>query len=236
MTHFPNSIAIVFVFEYKRENHTEYNNTSLLFQKRLKIPIPIYATFLLKRLSILIKFNMRRLYFFLFACFITTNSFCQTERKLSTFLLTQYNGTINDYTKGNNPWSIGLGLQAFYNNKTKLKPTIEFTADAYLEDDKLLRSDPDGSFPENGNDVRGMLNLMVGSSFHPTKDIYVSFVAGPSFINGNTFLGIKPSFGFFFSKNKMWMGKVSYINIFDRTALIKEDFSSFSVAIGRKLL
>ena len=149
--------------------------------------------------------------------------------------MTQYNKTLYDYTIGNNPWGIGLGLQTFLNNKTMFKPTIEFTGDIYLEDDKVLRSNPDGSFPQNDNDVRGMINLFVGSSFHPTKNIYLSLLGGPSFIGGQTLLGIKPSFGFYFSKTQKWTGKVSYINVFNRTQTTKEDFGSLSLAIGLKL-
>ncbi|WP_152270732.1 hypothetical protein [Agriterribacter humi] len=178
---------------------------------------------------------MRKFFVVLFTFFLVTQSFGQTQRKVSTFLLTQYNSTLYDYTKGNNPWGIGLGLQTFFNNKTKFKPTLELTGDVYLEDDKVLRSNPDGSFPENSNDVGGMVNLFVGSSFHPNQGIYLSFVAGPSFISGQTLFGIKPSFGFYFSKKQRWTGKVSYINVFNRTKIINEDFGSLSLAIGLKL-
>ena len=130
---------------------------------------------------------------------------------------------------------MGLGLQIFFNNKTKFKPTIELTGDVYLEDDKVFRSNPDGTFPENDNDVGGMVNLFAGSSFHPNKSIYLSLLAGPSFISGQIVLGIKTSFGFYFSKTQKWTGKVSYINVFNRTGIINEDFGSLSLAIGVKL-
>ena len=168
-------------------------------------------------------------------CFILTQTFGQTQRKVSTYLLTQYNNTLYDRTKGNNPWGVGLGLQTFFNNRTKFKPTIELTGDIYLEDDKVLRLNPDGTVPANYNDVRGMVNLFVGTSFNPSKNIYISFVAGPSFISGQTMLGIKPSFGFYFSKSQKWTGKVSYINIFNRDKTTKEDFGSLSLAVGLKL-
>lgn len=168
-------------------------------------------------------------------CFILTVGFAQTQRKVSTYLLTQYNNTLYDYTSGNNPWGVGLGLQTFFNNKSKFKPTIELTADIYLEDDKVLRLDPDGSIPVDYNDVRGMINLFVGSSFHPTQRVYISFVAGPSFINGRTLIGIKPSLGFYFSKSQKWTGKISYINIFNRDKITKEDFGSLSLSVGLKL-
>ena len=164
--------------------------------------------------------------------FIFTLSFGQAQRKVTTYLLTQYNKTIYDRTSGNNPWGVGLGLQTFFNNKTKFKPTIELTGDIYLEDDKVLRLDPDGTIPTTSNDVRGMVNLFFGSSFHPTQNIYLSLVAGPSFISGQVLLGIKPSFGFYFSKNQRWTGKLSYINVFNRDKITKEDFGSVSLAIG----
>jgi len=89
--------------------------------------------------------------------------------------------------------------------------------------------------PTKNNDVGGMVDLFVGTSFHPTKNIYLSFTAGPSFINERILLGIKPSFGFYFSKNQRWTGKISYINIFNRDEITKEDFGSISFAIGVKL-
>ena len=162
-------------------------------------------------------------------------TFSQTEGKVSTYLLTQHIKTLYDYTIGNNPWGVGLGIQTFLNIKTKFKPTIELTGDIYLEDDKVLRLNPDGSIPTNYNDVHGMVNLFVGTSFNPTRNIYLSFVAGPSFIGGQTMLGIKPSFGFYFSKSQTWTGKISYINIFNRYKITNQDFGSLSLAIGLKL-
>lgn len=171
----------------------------------------------------------------LLCCFILTQSFSQTQPKFSTYFQTQYNHTLHDYTIGNNPWGNRLGLQAFFNNKTAFKPTIELTGDVYLEDDKVLRSNPDGSFPDHHNDVRSMINLFAGSSFHPTRTVYLSLVAGPSFIGGQTLFGIKPSVGFYFTKEQKWTGKLSYINIFNRTAVTGEDFESISLAVALRL-
>lgn len=167
-------------------------------------------------------------------CFILTQTFAQTQRTISAYLLTQNNLTVYDYTLGNNPWGIGLGLQTFFNNSTRFKPTIEITGDVYLPSDKVLRLNPDGTIPTSDNSVCGMVNVFAGTSFHPTKSVYLSFVAGPSFIN-KAALGIKPSFGFYFSKSQKWTGKVSYINVFDRYKATKDDFGSLSVAIGLKL-
>jgi len=171
---------------------------------------------------------------FLF-CFLLTQVFGQTSRKLSFYVFANYNNTLYDYTVGNNPWGVGLELQAFLNNKTKFKPTIELTADTYLEDNKVLRLNPDGSIPNDDNAVEGMVNLFAGASFYFNQIVYVSFVAGPGFISGQTFLGIKPSFGFYFSKAQRWTGKISYINVFNRTKVVNDDFGSLSLSIGLKL-
>ena len=165
-------------------------------------------------------------------CFIFTYSVGQTQKKISTYLLTQFSTTLYDVTKGNNPWGVGLGLQTFLNNKTKFKPTIELTGDIYLEDDKVLRTNSIGT---PLNDVRSMVNLFIGTSFNPTKNIYLSVVVGPSFISGQILLGIKPSLGFYFTKSQRWTGKVSYINIFNRDKTTKEDLGSLSLAVGLKL-
>ena len=168
---------------------------------------------------------------FLF-CFLLTQVFAQTQMKVTTYLLAQYNKTIYCATSGNNPSGIGLGLQTFFNNKTRFKPTIEITGDLYLEDDKVFRTDLNGT---PLNDVPGMVNLFIGALFQPTQNFCLSFVAGPSFIGGQTLLGIKPSIEFYFSKNQRWTGKLSYINIFNQNKTTKENFGSISFAIGLKL-
>ena len=180
-------------------------------------------------------FHMRKTLTILLCCFMLTQSFGQTKGKESTYLWGQYNHTLYDYTIGNNPWAVGLGLQTFFNNKTKFRPTIELTGDLYLMDDKVFRLNPDGSYPQREITVRGMINLFVGSSFDFNRNVYFSFVAGPSFIQGQTYLGIKPSLGFYFSKNQKWTGKASYINVFNRTKMIKQDFTSLSFALGVRI-
>jgi hypothetical protein len=165
-----------------------------------------------------------------FLCLILIQSFVKAQEKPSAYLSLQYVKTLNDETLGNNPWGAGLGLQVFLNNKSKFKITAELTGDIYLEDDKIFRLTPDSV---SLNDIGTAINLLAGSSFHPTKNVYGSFLLGPSFINGKIFFGIKPSLGFFFSKKQRWTGRISYINVFNRIG--KTDFSSVSLAIGHKL-
>ena len=163
--------------------------------------------------------------------FILSNSFCQAG-KLTTYLSAEYNNTIYDKTKANNPWGMGPGLQSRLNNATRFAPTLELTADFYLEDDKVLRTI--NNIPLQ--DVRHMINLFAGSSFAASNKLFISFVAGPSFISGGTFLGIKPSVDIFFSKDNRFTAKAYYINVFKREKISGSDFGTVGVAFGVRLL
>lgn len=165
----------------------------------------------------------------LLTCFILVLSFGQKQRKISTYLSAHFNLTIYDVTVSNNPCGVGLGVQSFLNTATTFKPTIEITADTYFAGSKnviLMYAD---------DVVESMVNLFAGASFHPTQSTFFSFLLGPSFINGETKLGIKPSFGFYFSKSKGWEGKLSFINVFNRVRSEDMDFGSFSLSAARKL-
>ena len=164
--------------------------------------------------------------------FIIAFSTVKAQIKISSYLSVQYNKTIYDITYGNNPSGIGLGLETVLNTKTKFKPVIEITGDIYLEDDKVFRMTTTG---EEFESIGSMINLFAGSVFNPNKNSFISLMAGPSFINGNTSLGIKPSFGFYFSKKQLWKAKFSYINIFNRDKQTKKDFGTLSFAIAFKL-
>lgn len=175
---------------------------------------------------------MKKIIVIIFICFSVTQSFAQLGIKLKSYLSVQYNKTIADETIGNNPWSVGLGFQSFVFNKSKFVPNVELTGDAYLENDKVFRTNPDGSLiPE----LKSMVNLFVGCGYQPIQSIYVALTAGPSFNSGRTLFGIKPSLGFYFPHSKKWTAKISYINIFNRNEKTKKDFSSVSLSAGFKL-
>jgi hypothetical protein len=132
-------------------------------------------------------------------CLIFLDSFGQ--RKPAGYLLIQYNKTIQDQTMGNNPWGIGIGFQAFLNNRVKFTPTLELTADIYLADDKVLRIN-DSVGPGPGyKTVRSMSNLFIGYSFHPTPRFLPGIFRGPSFVTGVALLRNKTLSRYLFFKN-----------------------------------
>ena len=127
---------------------------------------------------------------------------------------------------------MGLGLQMFFRQTSIIKPTVELTADAYLMDDKVYRMYLDGT---PIGTVGGMINVFAGASVHPIRNAYLSLVAGPSFVGGQTLLGLKPSVGLYFSSSQKVTGKISFINILKREERAKQNFTSVSFALGVKL-
>jgi hypothetical protein len=168
----------------------------------------------------------------LLVSFIVLTLSAQKQRKISSYLNVQFNTTLQDATIGNNPWGAGIGLQTFFKNKTTFKPTIELTGAIYLADDKVYRMNADGTPID---DIESMVNLFAGTTFTATQNIYFSIVGGPSFINEQTLLGIKPSVGFYFTKSKRGTANISYINIFNRDRVTKQDFGSVCLSLGFKL-
>lgn len=175
---------------------------------------------------------MKKITITIISCIIFIQAFSQSERKVSMLLQTQFNTTIYDRTAGNNPWGIGLGTAVYFNGKAKFEPTIEFTTDVYLADDKVGRVNPDGTDAE---DLGSIMNLFAGAAYSLNSNTFLSFTAGPGFMNGHTFFGIKPSFSFYFSDKRRWAGKISYINIFNRDRVTKDDFGTISFGIGVRI-
>jgi hypothetical protein len=169
-------------------------------------------------------------------CLSITIALGQSSNKFVAHLSAEYNNTLYDRTVPNNPWAVGLGFQTFFNNNSKIKATVDLTADVYLEDDKVLRANvlPTGEIIPVA-DVGGMVNLFAGISCQPTRLMYISFVAGPSFISGKTLFGLKPSLGFYFSQAQKCTFKLYFINVFNRDKPTKQDFGSIGCSFGVKI-
>jgi hypothetical protein len=95
--------------------------------------------------------------------------FAQSNKKFATYLAVQYNHTLSDLAKGNNPNGFGLGLQTVLHTQTIFRPTLEPTGDLYLYDDKVFRTDAaNRPLPT----VSGMVNLFVGSFVKLSDNIF----------------------------------------------------------------
>ena len=154
------------------------------------------------------------------------------QKKFSSYLQAQVTGTVYDYTRGNNPFAAGLGLQTYFNTRSNFKLVLDITGDAYLGGDKVLRLNPDQT---PADDVSGVLNVFVGASFHPSEKIYFAYLSGVSVINGKAYFGIRPSIGYYFSPSQKWTSRLYFTNVFNRNKQTTDDFGSLSLAIGLKL-
>ncbi len=176
---------------------------------------------------------MKKVTTLILACFIFTTTFGQVKRHIMIIVEPEFSQTLSDRTKSNNLYGLGLGLQAVLLTKSKFSPLLNITDDFIFLDDKVFRTNPDGSAQKS---IQNVLKVFVGTNFNPTERIYLAMAAGPSFINGQTLLGIKPSIGFYFPETKRWTIKISYINILNRNSGKKENYSSLNFSIGLRLL
>lgn len=175
---------------------------------------------------------MKNILFLYTLCFVVQFSNGQVKRSISADLLVQYNNTLYDYTRLNNQWGVGIGAQTFFNNRSAFKPFIEFTGEIYPMDDKVYRIDLFGS---SNDKINSVVNLLGGLCYQPGDRIYFAVTAGPSFINEQTYVALKPSVGAYFSSNHRWTGKVSFMNVFNRIKAAQQDFGSLSIGLGYKL-
>ena len=179
---------------------------------------------------------MKFLLLLVFICFITMQAFAQKQDKISGYFLLNYCTTLYDRTLGNNPSEVGIEVQTMIKTKSIFNPMIEINAQGALEDDDVLRLTKNGDAVP---DARGIINVFAGSAFRISNHFNFSFDMGPSFINTNTYFGIKPSCNFYFSKKKRITAQVSYLNIFNRTLNYAEtkklDFGSLNLGVGIKL-
>lgn len=166
----------------------------------------------------------------LLLCLLLQPLFAQQQRKISLYLSAQADKTLQDVTRENNTAGFGPALQVFMNNKTRFKPLLELNAALYGGTKDLLTY--------NGiplESVLIMVNVHAGASYHPLKYAYVSLTAGPAFVSDQVLPGIRSSIGFYFPKNQKLTARLSYLHVFNRGNVIREDFSAVSVGFGFKL-
>lgn len=159
---------------------------------------------------------------FSFACF------AQKRDIIDGCIIFQYTKTIDDLTKGNNPWGAGTGLQAWFNVGRWCRPIVEVTGHIYLEDDKIFRS---GSNDEAMLKITTISKIFLGPALQVGTFANLSLATGTAFTGGNVYTTLKPSLHFFLNKKQSVFFKLSYIHIYDRGYMITEDFTSYAAAV-----
>jgi len=179
---------------------------------------------------------MKKILIPILICFAVSKAVAQKQDKISGYFLLDYYTTFYDRTLGNNPSGVGIGIQTMINTRSIFSPLIEINAQGALEDDDVFRLTKNG---DAAPDARGIINVFAGSVLKISNHFNFSFDMGPSFINSNIYIGIKPSCDFYFSKKKRITAQVSYLNIFNRALNYektkKVDFGSLNLGLGIKL-
>lgn len=173
--------------------------------------------------------NMRKI-LLLFALFTCVQGFAQKQRKISIYPDLHANITQYDFTKRNNRSGIGLGLQVFANIKSKFRPSIELNGDM-LSGTKEMRI-INGKPVEYKNNTS---NLLIGSSWHFSKEFYINAAAGPSFLNSKTHFTVKPALGVYFPSSRLFVVKMSLTHVFYKDEFTNEDFGVMNFGLGIKL-
>jgi len=174
---------------------------------------------------------MKRIAAILLAFTCSLQATAQSSKKISTYLLLQVGKTLYDRTITNNNSGPSLGLKAFYNNKTALKPFIEIDGSIF-GGTKELHMTTTGKVIESKD---GVVCVFAGVTFLPVKNVYIEMAAGPAFFNGSSYLAIKPGAGVYFSKKHKLFAAVSLTNIFQRDDISNEQFGYLNFTLGIKL-
>lgn len=163
-------------------------------------------------------------------CFVLS---AHTQDKVSMNLLINHSRTTNDYYRVNNKWLIGAAARISYKNATKFSPLFELSGDRLIIGKDVMLRDPDPNI--GSNPIRYVVNAFGGIEYRPIDIIYLSFLAGPSYINERFLMGIKPTAGIYFSKRQRWNASFSYTTIFNRTKVVNQHFETINFALGLRL-
>lgn len=169
--------------------------------------------------------------FFLPLLFIAFHCFGQNQHKISGYIDFHINKTIYDRTLSNNAGGFGAGLQVFINTKTKFRPGIEISSDAFGGTKELYLTS-DGR-PIYAKDV--VSNILLGSEYRVSEKLYLNTSAGPCFFNSAIYLAIKPAIGIFFPGNQRLVAKISLTHVFQKDAISNASFGFVNFGIGVKL-
>lgn len=159
----------------------------------------------------------------------------QSEKKITGYILAQYSRTLYDYTKETNPWGLGLNLHSYLKTTAKFKPTFDLSADFYFVEDVVESLFPpiflEGLPPDSTIDYA--INALAGYSYQITERTFATFVVGPSLIDGKVRMTIKPSIQYYLSRNRNYVGRISFTNTFNR--IKRNDFGSIVISFGRRI-
>jgi hypothetical protein len=106
----------------------------------------------------------------------------QKKQWLSLYAGVNSSATVEDITKENNKWALGVFTSAYVNTGGWLRPAFEITGDVFPEDEEVHISDCcDGEYPR----IDAIVSLMGGAAIQFERFLSVGAVAGPAFLKSD---------------------------------------------------
>ena len=168
---------------------------------------------------------------FIVALLIAINSYGQTDHRYNAFLSLQANKTLSDRTITNNTGGAGLGFQASLNTKTWIRPYLEINRD-FFAGTKEQNLTPDNKLIYAKSTIA---SVYMGPQLEPVARLLIATTFGLNFYNGTTNFGIRPSIGFFLSKNKGSAAILSLTNVYQHDNISNESFRYVSFALSIRM-
>jgi hypothetical protein len=174
----------------------------------------------MKRLSILL-------------LFLGFTSFVQAQKKkhLSGYFSAGFNTMAYDRFIEFTHSGAGVGLQFQYAINSKLKAQFDATGSLFSIN-KVIFMFENG---ETAGPKQFIFNTFAGLVYSPVKKIETGISAGPSFIEGDVYAGIKPYVGIYFGKKEIVKAEASLTHIFEKNSISKKNSGFISFGFALKL-
>lgn len=164
----------------------------------------------------------------LLACNI---AFAQKDRQFSAYASLNVNNTLYDRTLSNNGVGFGAGAQINMRTGLWVRPLVDFSADGYGGTKELYMT-------ADGKPIFGkseVINVFGGVLVNLPKRFFASFSAGPSFIDGSRYFGIKPAIGYYCLPGRQLAARVAFTNVYQRDDISNQSFGTLVISAAVKL-
>jgi len=133
-----------------------------------------------------------------------------------------------DFTKA----GAGAGLQLGYTLHPKLKAQFDITGSMFSVN-KILFVFENG---QTAGPAQFVLTTMAGLVYKPFKSVETVLAAGPSFLGGGVYAGIKLYLGYYFGKNETVKAYASLTHVFEKNSISKKNMGFISFGLALKIL
>jgi hypothetical protein len=150
---------------------------------------------------------MRNLFLLLTCTLLSLQLTGQSHHKISIYAKMEANYILYDEAMGNTP-GFGTGVEIDINLKSGLRLYLDLNCDFFPTN--ALETFVDGVELEKKKTVP---SIFIGTSYPVFRNFYISLEAGPTFINSDVYLGIKPSISYFLDKKQRMSVSLSLSHI-----------------------